>query len=112
MRELLERRFGRFVSFTGESPGPWPPRAVRAPLLAQPHVVDVHDLHASQIPTGLPVLTAHVVVDDSCFFDGHAPRVLDQLQDCLAEHFPVSIEHSTFQLEMGAHAGHELPAHD
>jgi cobalt-zinc-cadmium efflux system protein len=86
--------------------------AVRAHLLAQPHVLEVHDLHASQITTGLPVLTAHVVVEDSCFFDGHAPQVLDQLQACLAEHFSVSIEHSTFQLEVGAHAGHELPAHD
>ncbi len=85
--------------------------AVRAHLLAQPHVVDVHDLHASQITTGLPVLTAHVVVDDSCFFDGHAPQVLDKLQACLAEHFPVSVEHSTFQLEMAAHLGHEAPAH-
>jgi cobalt-zinc-cadmium efflux system protein len=86
--------------------------AVRAHLLAQPHVLEVHDLHASQITTGLPVLTAHVVVEDSCFFDGHAPQVLDQLQACLAEHFSVSIEHATFQLEVGAHAGHELPAHD
>ena len=86
--------------------------AVRAHLLAQPHVLEVHDLHASQITTGLPVLTAHVVVEDSCFLDGHAPQVLDQLQACLAEHFSVSIAHSTFQLEVGAHAGHELPAHD
>jgi hypothetical protein len=31
----------------------------------------VHDLHASQIATGLPVLSAHVVLDDSCFHDGH-----------------------------------------
>lgn len=85
--------------------------AVRAHLLAQPHVVDVHDLHASQITTGVPVLTAHVVVDDSCFFDGHAPQVLDKLQACLAEHFPVSVEHSTFQLEMAAHGSHELHAH-
>ena len=85
--------------------------AVRAHLLAQPHVLDVHDLHASQITTGLPVLTAHVVVEDSCFFDGHAPQVLDRLQACLAEHLSVSIEHSTFQLEMGAHTDHEPAAH-
>ena len=85
--------------------------AVRAHLLALPHVREVHDLHASQITSGLPVLSAHVVVEDSCFFDGHAPQVLDQLQACLAEHFPVSVEHSTFQLEMAAHADHELAAH-
>ncbi|WP_283398381.1 cation diffusion facilitator family transporter [Modestobacter marinus] len=84
---------------------------VRRHLLALPHVLEVHDLHASQITSGLPVLTAHVVVEDRCFFDGHAPQVLDQLQACLAEHFPVSVEHSTFQLEMVAHTGHELAAH-
>ena len=76
-----------------------------------PHVLEVHDLHASQITSELPVLTAHVVVDESCFRDGHAPQILDQLQSCLAEHFPVSVEHSTFQLEPRTHAGHEHSAH-
>ncbi|WP_409331998.1 cation diffusion facilitator family transporter [Trujillonella humicola] len=85
---------------------------VRAHLLALPHVREVHDLHASQITSGLPVLTAHVVVDDSCFYDGHAGQILDQLQGCLTEHFPISVEHSTFQLESPAHAAHELAAHD
>ena len=47
---------------------------VRRHLLCRRHVRAVHDLHASQIATSLPVLTAHVVVDDSCFHDGHAPR--------------------------------------
>ena len=84
---------------------------VRAHLLAQPHVLDVHDLHASQITSELPVLTAHVVIDDSCFHDGHAPRVLDQLQSCLAGHFPISVEHSTIQLEPRLHATHEHPGH-
>ena len=84
---------------------------VRAHLLDVPHVLDVHDLHASQITSELPVLTAHVVIEDSCFQDGHAPQVLDQLQACLAEHFPVSVEHSTFQLESPAHASHEASAH-
>ena len=85
---------------------------VRAHLLALPHVLEVHDLHASQITSGLPVLSAHVVVEDSCFSDGHAPQVLDRLQACLASHFPVSVGHSTFQLEMASHAEHELAAHD
>ena len=76
-----------------------------------PHVLAVHDLHASQVATGLPVLTAHVVVDDSCFQDGHVPQMLDQLQACVAEHFPVSIEHSTFQLEPASHRTHEHGAH-
>ena len=74
--------------------------------------MDVHDLHASQIATGLPVLTAHVVLDDSCFDDGHAPQLLDALQACVAEHFPVSVEHSTFQLEPASHVEHEVGHHD
>lgn len=85
--------------------------AVRAHLLALPHVQEIHDLHASQITSGLPVLSAHVVVEDSCFRDGHAPQVLDQLQTCLAGHFPVSVEHSTFQLEPATHRGHEVTTH-
>ena len=43
--------------------------------------------------------------------DSRLLEVLDQLQACLAEHFEVSIEHSTFELEMGAHADHEAAAH-
>jgi cobalt-zinc-cadmium efflux system protein len=85
---------------------------VREHILRVPHVQAVHDLHVSQIATGLPVLTAHVVVDDECFYDGHAPRMLDQLQACVAEHFDVQIEHSTFQLEMASHGEHEHPTHD
>jgi len=86
--------------------------SVREHLLEVDHVQAVHDLHVSQIATGLPVLTAHVVVDDECFYDGHAPRILDELQKCVAEHFPVQIEHSTFQLELAAHGEHEHPTHD
>ena len=48
--------------------------AVRQRLMTNPHVQDVHDLHATQVATGLPVLTAHVVVHDSCFHDGHLAR--------------------------------------
>ena len=79
------------------------PIHLREHFLELPHVRDVHDLHVSQIATGLPVLTAHVVVDESCFKDGHAPKMLDELQQCVAEHFDVSIEHSTFQLETPEH---------
>jgi cobalt-zinc-cadmium efflux system protein len=85
--------------------------AVRKHLLEQPHVRAVHDLHATQIATGLPVLTAHVVVDDECFYDGHVSAILDELQDCVAKHFAVSIEHSTFQLERAVHGDHEHETH-
>ncbi len=82
---------------------------VRQHLLDEDHVVDVHDLHISQIATGLPVLTAHVVVESGCFHDGHAPRITAALQRCVAEHFPVAIDHATFQLEpVGAERAHDL----
>lgn len=84
---------------------------VRGHLLELPHVSDVHDLHASLIGTGLPVLTAHVVLEDSCFRDGHSHELLDQLQDCVRQHFQVSVEHSTFQLEPAAHGDHEGETH-
>lgn len=85
--------------------------AVRQHLLGVDHVRDVHDLHASQISSGLPVLTAHVILDGGCFADGHTPQILDQLQSCVAEHFDVSVEHSTFQLEPGGHQQHEHVPH-
>ena len=85
---------------------------VREHILRLPHVHSVHDLHASQIATGLPTLSAHVVVSDSCFYDGHASTMLDDLQSCVAQHFEVSIEHSTFQLETEGRGAHEHAAHD
>lgn len=84
---------------------------VRHHLLEVDHVVDIHDLHASRVGTQLPVLTAHVVLDEECFYDGHIPQVLDALQECVAEHFPVSIEHSTFQVEPPGHVEHEPGRH-
>ena len=85
--------------------------AVRQHILEVPHVRDVHDLHASQIATGLPTLSAHVVLDDECFYDGHVPALLDRLQGCVAEHFPISVEHSTFQFEQSSHLTHEATRH-
>jgi cobalt-zinc-cadmium efflux system protein len=78
---------------------------VRTHLLATGHDHDVHDLHIWTVTSGLRALSAHVVVDDSCFHDGHVPRLLDELQACLHGHF--DLEHSTFQLEAAEHAGHE-----
>ncbi len=84
---------------------------VRRHILEVPHVVGVHDLHASTIATGLPVLTAHVVVEEACFADGHAAQMLTDLQACVADHFDVSVEHSTFQLESPDHAQREHTTH-
>ena len=82
---------------------------IRSHLVTEPHVHDVHDLHVWTVTSGLPTLSAHIVVDDSCFTDGHAPQLLDQLQACLTGHFDV--EHSTFQLEPASHAAHEHGTH-
>jgi cobalt-zinc-cadmium efflux system protein len=79
-------------------------------LLATPHVHEVHELHVSQVATGLPVLTAHVVVDETCFNEGDLPRMLDQIQGRLARDF--SLQHSTIQFEAVTHAAHENPEHD
>ncbi|MCA0252288.1 MAG: cation diffusion facilitator family transporter [Actinobacteria bacterium] len=83
---------------------------VRRHILALDHVKDVHDLHASTVATGLPTLTAHVVVADECFTDGHAAEMLRDVRECVAEHFEVSIHHSTFQIETEHVADHEPDA--
>jgi cobalt-zinc-cadmium efflux system protein len=82
---------------------------VRTHLLGVAHVHDVHDLHVTQVATGLPVLTVHAVVDDECFHDGHLMGMLDELQDCLAGHFDV--QHSTIQFEATSHVAHERATH-
>ncbi|MEU7026136.1 cation diffusion facilitator family transporter [Streptomyces sp. NPDC046275] len=78
---------------------------VRAHILALPGVEDVHDLHAWTITSGMPVLSAHVVVtQDTLDAVGHE-KMLHDLQGCLGSHFDV--EHCTFQLEPAGHAEHE-----
>jgi cobalt-zinc-cadmium efflux system protein len=75
---------------------------VRSHILELAHVQGVHDLHASTVATGLPTISAHVVVADECFTDGHAAEVLRDIQQCVSEHFPVAVHHSTFQIETTA----------
>jgi cobalt-zinc-cadmium efflux system protein len=82
---------------------------VREHFMSVEHVRDIHDLHAWVVTSDLPALSAHVVIDDSCFTDGHAPQILDQLQRCLTGHF--DLDHSTFQLEPEEHGGHEGSTH-
>ena len=72
-------------------------------------VVDAHDLHVWTITSGMPVLSVHVVVEETELVDGGAEGILDRLGDCLAAHFDV--EHCTFQLEPAGHAAHEHGAH-
>jgi cobalt-zinc-cadmium efflux system protein len=82
---------------------------VRRHILELSEVVSVHDLHAWTLTSGLPVLSAHVVLSDRCVSSGDAAQVLDRLQACLAGHFDV--EHSTFQLEPIGHQEHETGLH-
>lgn len=78
---------------------------VRAHMVALPGVADVHDLHAWTITSGMPVLSAHVVVDQSVLDSVGHEKMLHDLQGCLGSHFDV--EHCTFQLEPVGHAEHE-----
>ncbi|MEU1230275.1 cation diffusion facilitator family transporter [Streptomyces sp. NPDC005828] len=78
---------------------------VRAHILALPGVEGVHDLHAWTITSGMPVLSAHVVVDQDALDSVGHEKMLHDLQGCLGSHFDV--EHCTFQLEPVGHAEHE-----
>jgi cobalt-zinc-cadmium efflux system protein len=83
---------------------------VRDHILELAEVTGVHDLHAWVVTSDMPALSAHVVLEDSCFANGLAPQILDELQGCLAGHF--DLEHSTFQLEPMSHRAHEPHQHD
>ncbi len=78
---------------------------VRAHVLELPGVVDVHDLHAWTITSGLPSLSAHVIVTDAALEARGVGAVLDDLCHCVGEHFDV--RHTTFQVEPASHQAHE-----
>lgn len=78
---------------------------VRAHLARVPGVVDVHDLHAWMITSGMPVLSVHVTVTDACLAERGVGSLLDELSGCVAEHFEV--DHATFQVEPASHRAHE-----
>lgn len=70
---------------------------VRTHLLSREHVLDVHELHATTVASGLANLSAHVVLEEECFNDGHAPQILAGIKACLHEHFELG--HTTIELE-------------
>ncbi|WP_149551950.1 cation diffusion facilitator family transporter [Streptomyces marokkonensis] len=78
---------------------------VREHILGTDGVEDVHDLHAWTITSGMPVLSAHVVVSSEVLNAIGHEKMLHELQGCLGDHFDV--EHCTFQLEPRGHAEHE-----
>ncbi|MET7684766.1 cation diffusion facilitator family transporter [Streptomyces sp. NPDC005423] len=78
---------------------------VRTHVLALDGVEDIHDLHVWTITSGMPVLSAHVVVRSDVLNAIGNEKMLHELQGCLGDHFDV--EHCTFQLEPRGHAEHE-----
>ena len=84
--------------------GPRPRRRARPPA-GVPGVVDVHDLHAWTITSGMPSLSAHVTVTDEALGTCGVGGILDRLCQCAREHF--DIDHATFQVEPETHREHE-----
>lgn len=82
---------------------------LRRHLLDVPGVLEVHDLHAWAITSGMPVLSAHVVVDEQTLATGGHGALLDTLCGCLSGHF--DIDHCTFQIEPAGHRDHEGADH-
>ena len=82
---------------------------VRGHILGTHGVVDVHDLHVWTLTSQLPVLSAHIVVDEHIVSMRQAHAMLDHLDACLSEHF--DIKHSTFQFEPADHRKSEAETH-
>ncbi|UCM91314.1 cation diffusion facilitator family transporter [Streptomyces marincola] len=78
---------------------------VRDHVLGLPGVEGLHDLHVWTITSGMPALSAHVVVARETLDAVGHEEMLHALQGCLGEHFDVA--HCTFQLEPSGHAAHE-----
>lgn len=74
-------------------------------IRAMDGVVDVHDLHAWTITSGLPSLSAHVTVTDEALDRHGVGGMLDRISHCVADHF--EIRHATFQVEPETHRAHE-----
>jgi cobalt-zinc-cadmium efflux system protein len=78
---------------------------VRTHLGRVPGVVDVHDLHAWMITSGMPMLSVHVTVTDEVLAERGVGSLLDEFTECVASCFEV--DHATFQIEPVSHRGHE-----
>jgi cobalt-zinc-cadmium efflux system protein len=79
--------------FLEVSPADIDPDAVGREIVAEPEVVEVHDLHVWTLTSGFPVVSAHVLVSPGA--DCHGLR--RRLEAMLAERF--GLEHSTLQVE-------------
>ncbi|MCE7081069.1 cation diffusion facilitator family transporter [Streptomyces sp. ST2-7A] len=81
------------------------PDEVREHMLGVEGVREVHDVHLWTITSGMPVVSAHVVVAPEVLDAAGHERILRELRECLGGHF--AVEHCTFQLEPAGHARHE-----
>ena len=79
--------------FLESSPGEIDPAAVGRAIVAQPFVVEAHDLHVWTVTSGFPALSAHVLVEPGA--DCHAVR--RSLEEMLARRFHV--DHTTLQVD-------------
>ena len=82
---------------------------IREHILSVDGVSDVHDIHIWTITSGVPVFSAHVVVEDGVLNARGADQLLDKLTACLGSHFDT--DHCTFQLEPASHSEHESQQH-
>ncbi|MCD4556798.1 cation diffusion facilitator family transporter [Schaalia sp. lx-100] len=83
---------------------------LRQHFLSIEGVQAIHDMHVSVIATGIVALTAHVSVDEK-LSAAERDTILHTLQECTFSHFPLTITHSTIQIEGLTHAEHEKPLH-
>lgn len=79
--------------FLEAAPEGMDPDAIGKAMLAEPGVVEVHDLHLWEITSGFPALSAHVIVEAEA--DCHQARF--HLAEELKSRF--HIDHSTLQVE-------------
>ena len=79
--------------FLEVSPANIDPDEVGRAIVAEPEVVEVHDLHVWTLTSGFPVVSAHVLVGPGA--DCH--RLRRELESLLAERF--GLDHSTLQVE-------------
>ena len=82
--------------FMEGSPGEIDPDEVGRALVAEPQVVEAHDLHVWTVTSGFPAFSAHVLVEPGA--DCHGLRA--DLERMLAERFGLS--HTTLQVEHAA----------
>lgn len=99
---LLREAFGVLLE---AAPAGLDVEEVRTHLCRADGVVDVHDLHAWTITSGMPALSAHVTVTDEALAARGVGQILDELTECVGSHF--GIDHATLQIEPESHRDHE-----